>query len=149
MREERGNKYLVHPYWWQGRNTHSYHRCAPGELLCMPNNPFKRLQIGRAVTFLQEVRKDPRKDGFKVEKDKCLMSDWIASNGMPLPRIVGPWRTEAATVAVLRKIADGKMPDKEAPLRYPVFLKACHITQGIQHGTHMVKSEVSEGVIFC
>jgi hypothetical protein len=33
------------------------------------------------------------------------------------------------------------MPDKEAPLKYPIFLKACHITQGIQHGTHFIKSQ--------
>ena len=57
-------------------------------------------------------------------------------------QVVGPWRQLPATVATLREIADGKMPDGEKPLQYPIFLKACHITQGIQHGTHFVRSQV-------
>jgi hypothetical protein len=116
-------------------------RCAPGEVLCLPPNPWRGNQIGRAVTFLAEITEDPTQDGFKVEKDKCLMTDWIEANGLPQLRRVGPWRQLPKTVAVLREIADGKMPDKEAPLKYPIFLKACHITQGIQHGTHFIKSQ--------
>jgi hypothetical protein len=79
----------------------------------------------------------------QVEKDKCLMSEWISQAGLPQERVVGPWRELPATIAVLREIADGKMPKGEAPLQYPIFLKACHITQGIQHGTTMVASQAA------
>ena len=75
------------------------------------------------------------------------MSKWIAQAGLPQQRVVGPWRELPATIALLREIADGKMPKGEAPLQYPIFIKACHITQGIQHGTKMVKSQVRCGSI--
>lgn len=109
--------------------------------MCLPPNPFRNLQIGRAVTFLQEVREDPQQDGFKVEKDKCLMTEWLAANNLPQPRMVGPWRELPKTIATLREIANGRMPDGEKAISYPFFLKACHITQGVQHGTHLVKSQ--------
>eukprot|EP00038_Savillea_parva_P029180 m.69333 g.69333 ORF g.69333 m.69333 type:complete len:490 (+) comp8576_c2_seq1:2447-3916(+) len=142
----RGSKFLVHPYWYalKDRIMHSHIRCAPGELFCLPPNPWRNNQIARAITFLDEIQKDPRQDGFKVEKDKCLMTDWIALNGLPQPRRVGPWRQLPATIATLREIADGKIPENEknqSKLKYPIFLKACHITQGVQHGTHIIKSE--------
>jgi hypothetical protein len=71
------------------------------------------------------------------------MSEWISQAGLPQERVVGPWRELPATIAVLREIADGKMPKGEAPLQYPIFLKACHITQGVQHGTTMVASQAA------
>ena len=127
--------FLLHPYW---ASTKKYIRRVDNHLV---ENEFEVMLQARAMGALELFNADPHEDGFKIEKDKCVMSEFLARNKVRQMPILGPWRgTVEKTLdqlKFLRDMAPGQSPD----LTYPIFIKACHLTQGAQKGFHVIRSQ--------
>jgi len=134
---ERG-PFVVHPYFQRIQQTlprtgfpeivrpNVYNG---GDLIDLYKAPWEAMMINRAISMKNALPQD----GFKIEKDKCIMTQWLIGAGLPTPAIAGPWRTLEGTVTALR--------EGSFDLRFPVFLKACHITQGDQNGVLKIKTK--------
>ncbi len=99
----------------------------------------------RYDSMLAKLRADPRADDFRMEKDKCDMYDWFELNGFRAMRVIyrwsarGEWGTTPSTEdAVIRDLLDNRTGHE-----FPMFMKMCHITQGWQHATRLLKSRAS------
>ena len=109
-----------HPYW-NIRNP-------PGMVDRYSYVVNARMQAMRRI-----FERHPARDDFKIEKDKCAMVGFFAHNGIPIPPLLGVWRGR-----------DAPLPDElahcNASTPMPLFVKACHITQGFLKSVRMVKS---------
>ena len=64
------------------------------------------------------------RDDFRVEKDKCAMQTFLERNNLPSPKALLISRDLAHFRRSLRGLAAA------AHVRWPLFVKACHMTQG-------------------
>lgn len=76
-------------------------------------------------------RADNKFDDFKVEKDKCVMYDFLTLNNLPICPLLGKWSTLESFVQDLRA---GQAFQKGASMK-TVFIKTCHLTQGSSAST--------------
>eukprot|EP00472_Partenskyella_glossopodia_P004899 CAMPEP_0197532648 /NCGR_PEP_ID=MMETSP1318-20131121/40480_1 /TAXON_ID=552666 /ORGANISM="Partenskyella glossopodia, Strain RCC365" /LENGTH=491 /DNA_ID=CAMNT_0043089283 /DNA_START=381 /DNA_END=1853 /DNA_ORIENTATION=+ len=107
--------FSLHPYFaktklWKGIRLHEYY-----------NQRIKAFQVE-----LNEGH-----TGFMIEKDKCMLFDFLKNNGLPLPEVLGIFREQKDLEEKLRYLSvAGKRKQG-----FPVFIKACHLTQGGDKGT--------------
>ena len=74
-------------------------------------------------------------DDFRIEKDKCAMTNFFVRNQLPTPPLLRHWDDRESLLAELRS---GAAVAKVA--QWPVFLKFCHLTQGSAHSVRPVPS---------
>ena len=72
------------------------------------------------------------RDDFKIEKSKCEMTRFMQRNGFPTPPILSIWN-DSSLPAQLDATSCANAP-------LPLFVKACHLTQGHLHSWFRVKS---------
>lgn len=75
------------------------------------------------------------RDDARIEKDKCEMYRFFMRNELPMPRIIGEW---SSNETLIQQALSGEA--FEAAAKWPVFLKACHLTQGAMQSVLRVKS---------
>jgi len=71
------------------------------------------------------------RDDFKIEKSKCVMTRFLQRNAFPIPPILSIWNTSSLP----SELNEASCPS--APL--PLFVKACHLTQGHLHSWSRVE----------
>merc|ERR1711907_845724 len=82
-------------------------------------------------------------DDYRVEKDKCTMYSWLKLNNFPHVALhfdpdagpQTPWRSEDKFIADMR---DGRA--YEGTQSWPIWVKACHLTQGSAESTRPLKN---------
>mmetsp|Transcript_10713 Transcript_10713/g.17397 ORF Transcript_10713/g.17397 Transcript_10713/m.17397 type:complete len:546 (+) Transcript_10713:72-1709(+) len=74
---------------------------------------------------------------FLIEKDKCFMYNFFKSQAIPFVPIYGDFSDEVAATGALTSILRSSGNTKESM----IFIKACHLTQGSDNGTLIVKME--------
>ncbi|GAB5371932.1 hypothetical protein AAMO2058_001622500 [Amorphochlora amoebiformis] len=73
--------------------------------------------------------------GYKIEKDKCYMLNFLAAHRIEIPEIIGIYKD--------REVFFKRLVELKASMnttKYPIFAKACHLTQGGDKGTTIVNS---------
>merc|ERR1740130_1148128 len=92
--------------------------------------------------MLRQWTADPRADDFRVEKDKCEMYNFVERNRLPVMSILKRWEGEPAgcpegercpALAAHNMYTD--LQDMSSTMKYPTFLKCCHLTQGFASST--------------
>eukprot|EP00041_Stephanoeca_diplocostata_P001216 m.19168 g.19168 ORF g.19168 m.19168 type:complete len:417 (+) comp11725_c0_seq1:117-1367(+) len=136
--EASAKNFLLHPYWvgtekYVDQKWWSLSKAIPWSV---GNNVFSSMMHARAQN-MNELFETLGLDGYKIEKDKCIMSQWLKDAEIPQQPILGPWRNLSSAVAALHAIKDGT----ESGIQFPLLLKACHITQGGQHGVNFIDSK--------
>ncbi|CAE8619987.1 unnamed protein product [Polarella glacialis] len=81
----------------------------------------------RAAGMRKQFDQNGRED-FRVEKDKCDMFEFLTRNEFPLPKVYGIWRSSPTDF--MENLQSGRAIP--ANTSYPVFLKMCHLTQGVE-----------------
>ena len=82
-----------------------------------------------------------KREDFKIEKDKCDMTQFLINNELPTPPLIAVWRGDKPLPSQLTRCADAgdALCCTEAAL--PAFVKACHITQGFLSSVfHLTRS---------
>jgi len=116
-----GDWYLVyeegHPYWDVVNPPGMYDR-------------YSYVATARFHAMRRNLEKHGR-DDFKIEKSKCEMTRFMQRNDFPIPPILAIWNTRLLPP----ELNASSCPN--APL--PLFVKACHLTQGHLHSWFRVK----------
>ena len=89
----------------------------------------------RIKAFAKSLKEESR-DDYRLEKDRCTMYDFFSNNDFPVASILGVWRNRDEFIA---RMEAGDMA--ELAEDWPVFLKACHLTQSSSRGTFNVASK--------
>merc|ERR1711906_48725 len=75
-----------------------------------------------------------------LEKDRCVMFQFMKNNKIPHPTLHGVWRDLDKFMEEL----PGKIEAAGAAAKWggwPMFLKACHLTQHSSYGTRLLASQ--------
>mmetsp|Transcript_13014 Transcript_13014/g.28128 ORF Transcript_13014/g.28128 Transcript_13014/m.28128 type:complete len:425 (+) Transcript_13014:75-1349(+) len=83
----------------------------------------------RTRHFLAQLRESGR-DDFKLEKDRCTMFSFYSRHKLPILPVHGVWRDLDQLVGAVRSGAAFANVT-----RWPIFWKACHLTQSSSAGT--------------
>eukprot|EP00966_Prymnesium_polylepis_P162079 3745628-Prymnesium_polylepis.1 len=81
--------------------------------------------VNQRMQFWAQQLLEEDRDDFKLEKDKCQMMRFFARNGLPMPEWFGAWADLPKFARALHTRA-GALGNAT----WPLYLKACHITQG-------------------
>ena len=98
----------------------------------------------RYDNMLAQMRREPRADDFRMEKNKCDMYEWFRRNGFRHMKVrykwsaIGEW---GLAPSAPQQVAADLLANRTGP--FPVFMKVCHITQGWAHSTRLLKSYAS------
>lgn len=84
--------------------------------------------------MLRQLRVQQR-DDYRVEKDRCAQFLFLQANQIPFPPLLGQWSDREALKSDLRTGA--AIANATA---WPIFLKACHLTQHSSTGTISISS---------
>ena len=116
-----GDWYLVyeegHPYWDVVNPPGMYDR-------------YSYVATARFRAMRRNLEKHGR-DDFKIEKSKCEMTRFMQRNDFPIPPILSIWNTRSLPP----ELNAASCPTAGLPL----FVKACHLTQGHLHSWFRVK----------
>eukprot|EP00966_Prymnesium_polylepis_P114608 2648227-Prymnesium_polylepis.1 len=80
------------------------------------------------------------RDDFKLEKDKCEMYRFFARNKLPVTRVLGMW---SSLPELYTHLSDAGRPGSvftRNSSEWPVFVKACHLTQGEARSVKLIPS---------
>ena len=116
-----GDAYLVyyegHPYWD----------------VVNPPGMYDRYSYVATTRFHAMRRNFERhaRDDFKIEKSKCEMTRFMQRNDFPIPPILSIWNTSSLPP----ELNAASCPSAQLPL----FIKACHLTQGHLNSWFRVK----------
>ena len=75
-------------------------------------------------------------DDFKVEKSKCVMLEFFQRNELPVPKVLGLYSTPHQVSHAL----NSSLPKSLDITAWPIFIKACHLTQGSLRSVRKVNS---------
>jgi hypothetical protein len=75
------------------------------------------------------------RDDFRVEKDRCAMYEFFKNNDLRIVEVLGQWKSQQEFVS---QLADGSVA--KLAQAWPLFVKACHLTQSSSKGTKLLKS---------
>jgi hypothetical protein len=124
---------------WRARDTHAPR--VSSRLAAPAASPRRYPMIGlRFDMMVRSLRKDPRNDDFRVEKDKCECYRFIELNKLPIMPIIRRWTGEPAGCKAgercphlaADRVYDGlraALGDPTSAITFPSFLKTCHLTQ--------------------
>ena len=114
---KRASKFALHQYFYDW-TTHK----------ASMHNDHQLWETGlinqRMQYWAQQLHAEDR-DDFKLEKDKCQMMQFFVLNGLPMPEFLGAWASLPGFTRALQN-REGSL----ANTSWPIYLKACHITQG-------------------
>lgn len=104
--------------------------------------------VHERIKAMAKMQTEDGRDDFKIEKDKCYMARFFDRNDIPQCEVLGTWRECADLTTALKSPALVNRLYKQHRLhkgqqnstRWPVFLKACHLTQSSSRGTRAVTS---------
>jgi len=117
-----GDSYLVyyegHPYWDVINPPGMYDR-------------YSYVATARFRAMRRNLERHGR-DDFKIEKSKCEMTRFMQRNSFPTPPILSIWNTRSLPPQMNATSCDSTT--------LPLFVKACHLTQGHLHSWFRVKS---------
>jgi len=89
----------------------------------------------RIKAFAKLLDADGR-DDYKVEKDRCKMYSFFKKNNLPICDVLGEWTSKEDFFKVLKAGEVTKLAGGD----FPVFFKACHLTQSSSQGTLIISS---------
>jgi len=92
--------------------------------------------IEKRMATMARLLQEQGRDDFRVEKDKCEMMRFFMGNELP---VVPPIEIYDSTAAVVHALRSGELFVKIT--KWPIWIKACHLTQGSAKATRMLKSE--------
>jgi hypothetical protein len=116
----------VHPYflgWEHGAPT---------------DKPLKEVITHRMRHWTRRQRVEDS-DDFLVEKSKCAMISFFQRNGLPTAPVLGRG-IYSSPHDMGRALAAESSSGALNVTRWPIFVKACHITQGSLRSVKMIKS---------
>ena len=105
--------------------------------------PFYDLVTSRYDNMLAKYRADSSADDFRFEKNKCEMYNWFERNAFRHAPIMRMWSAEGqwdTAVATKDSVVADLLDDPTLADAFPLFLKACHITQGWEHSVKYLRS---------
>lgn len=91
--------------------------------------------VEKRLEAMARLLKTQGRDDFRIEKDKCSMTNFFVKNNLPVPPVINTWDDREKFLADLRS---GAMVS--GVTKWPVFLKFCHLTQGSAHSVRPVPS---------
>lgn len=91
--------------------------------------------IHERIKAFAKLQTEEGRDDYRVEKDRCAMYTFFKNNKLPMCDILGRWHDKEQFVADLKS---GTVASRAT--QWPVFLKACHLTQSSSKGTLIIKS---------
>lgn len=100
--------------------------------LVEPSMTWHGLIHARTKSMARLLREEGR-DGFMVEKDRCEMYKFFAANDFPICEVRGVYETKEAA-----KQAFASGAATAGATQWPLFLKACHLTQSSSRGTRAI-----------
>ena len=122
---------LLHPYFARWGEADGMH---------VPVAPS--LITARMEDMARQLRERGR-DDFKLEKDKCEMYRFFARNKLPVTRVIGMW---SSLPELYTHLADAGRPGSvftRNSSEWPIFVKACHLTQGEARSVKLIPSLAS------
>ena len=105
--------------------------------------PFYDLVTNRYDNMLAKYTADADADDFRFEKNKCEMYNWLARNQFRHNQIMKMWSAEGqwnTPIATKDSIVSDLIDDPALTESFPMFMKACHITQGWEHSVKYLRS---------
>ncbi|CAE8734312.1 unnamed protein product [Polarella glacialis] len=88
------------------------------------------------VTIMKSKMDNEGREDFRIEKDKCDMLQFLKRNDFPIPQVFGVWRDTPANF-VEEFLSKQAVPSNAS---WPVFLKSCHLTQGVEDSVRKLPS---------
>jgi len=89
---------------------------------------LERLYHQRLLSFERQLALNAT--GFMIEKDKCAMLNFFQQQNIRIPRVVGIFHEKEAMYKMFEQVQTSS-----TSYNYPLFVKACHLTQGGDKGT--------------
>merc|ERR1719502_2265297 len=98
--------------------------------------------IHQRIKAMAKSLEEEGRDDFRVEKDRCAMTAFFARNNLPMCGVLGTWNDvdsfkEAVNSGAVAALAEGQPTGEQ----WPMFIKACHLTQSSSSGTMFLKSK--------
>merc|ERR1711988_1456087 len=118
--------FKLHPYWAATE---------PGP----PGVEWKNMIHARVKMMLSQLQATGRRD-FMLEKDRCAMFQFMRKNKIAHPRLHGVWRDLDKFKHELPGAVEA-VEDLPKWGGWPLFLKACHLTQHSSYGTRLLASK--------
>jgi hypothetical protein len=115
------SEFELHPYW------STYNEATE-------NMTFREVTTERIRAMYRQLQESGRMD-YRLEKDRCAQFDFLRRNGIPHPKIQKEWYSRDQLVKDIESGAAVKMMKN-----WPVFFKACHLTQRSSVGTFAISS---------
>ena len=112
----------LHPYW------STYNQATP-------DMNFRQVVTERIRSMYRQFKETHRMD-YRLEKDRCAQFDFLRRNQIPHPMIRKTWYSQEQ---VLQDVESGAAVENLE--HWPVFFKACHLTQRSSLGTFAVPSK--------
>ena len=152
-------RHRVHPYFlgWQPHNLSRGYRDRhsrasqrrpaaqaigrPSQHAAIEGGPADRRELVRArLAHWGVVQRTRFQDDHRIEKSKCDMLHFFEINRLPRPRVLGQFST--APDASRSLLALGARSDASLfnAASWPIFVKACHITQGEMRSVRKINS---------
>mmetsp|Transcript_21917 Transcript_21917/g.31738 ORF Transcript_21917/g.31738 Transcript_21917/m.31738 type:complete len:409 (+) Transcript_21917:85-1311(+) len=113
-------EFEIHPYWADNNAKEGM--------------GFREVVTERVLGMYRQFQATGRMD-YRLEKDRCAMIEFFRNNNIPHPAVKKMWYSKEAVIEDLKSGAIEKMVDN-----FPIFLKACHLTQQSSDGTFSIKT---------
>lgn len=103
--------------------------------MVVPNKITWNNMIHERIKAFAQLQTAEGRDDFRVEKDRCAMYQFFKNNGLRIVEVLGQWSSQAKFVSELK---DGSVANLTKA--WPIFVKACHLTQSSSKGTRLLES---------
>lgn len=130
--EEAARNFEIHPYF---------------ELDDVKENlTFRQVVHKRIQTMYDQFIENGSMD-YRLEKDRCAMFEFLSRNKIKHPKVAKMWYTREKMIS---DVTSGKVT--KMMKNWPIFFKACHLTQRSSGGTFAVKDsekyeEVTQDIV--
>jgi len=95
---------------------------------------FREVLTERVKAMYRRLRDDDRMD-YRVEKDRCALFEFLRRNEIAHPKVKKMWYSREEIVADVESGAAVELMEN-----WPVFFKACHLTQQSSEGTYPIST---------
>ena len=118
---EAARNFELHPYWAKYNEA-------------TQDMTFREVVTERMRAMYRQFQEEGRMD-YRIEKDRCAQFDFFRRNNISHPEIKKTWYSREE---MLRDVESGAAV--ETMEHWPVFFKACHLTQRSSLGTFAISS---------
>jgi hypothetical protein len=119
---EAARNFELHPYW-STQNA------------AAPTMSFREVTTERIRAMYRQYEQTGRMD-YRLEKDRCAQFEFFRNNRIPHPKIQRMWHS---LEGILDEVESGAAV--ETMEHWPIFFKACHLTQRSSLGTFPLSSK--------